>query len=298
MPHILQLVKFFHFKQRQVNAESHQPRIYRISIWRYLVMWWALGPFLLLGLGLALFSDESRGAGVAIALLMAPFLLLWHWLVGKARLEVSATGVRLHDFGGGCAAAWGDIVDLRVDRGHEGFITGAPLEGKGALHLAQTAGPMQMHDERDLELIGARRFIPLKAFAFHLRRGDLRADIGRHAPHLLPALAALDAPPAPKPPLSPAARRRNGLLALVGIAAIAGSFVLIAQGARWQTRFFTAAYAIIDPLFALTSGYYAWQLLKRKNWLLGVPILLFALVMVGWTARNWTQLLALLRGAQ
>jgi hypothetical protein len=32
-------------------ADAVNPRVYHISIWRYLILWWALGPFLLLGLG-------------------------------------------------------------------------------------------------------------------------------------------------------------------------------------------------------------------------------------------------------
>ena len=126
----------------------------------------------------------------------------------------------------------------------------------------------------------------------------MRQVIAQHAPHLKNALDALDAPPVPRPPATPAQRRRNWLVAGIIVAAIAGTLILIARGERSQAWFFTVAYGVIDPLFALYSGYYAWRQLKRKNWLLGVPMLLFALVMTGWTVQHWTELQHLLHDAQ
>lgn len=281
-----------------MTAADKQTHVYRISIWRYLVMWWVLGPFLLLGLGLAIFSDEnSRGAGIIVALIMAAFLLLWHWLVRRAWLEITPSGVRLHDSGGDLEATWQELIDLRTDPGYEGFITAWPMASKGAERIAASASVMAMDDQRNRELIGARRFISIQAFAFHLRRGDLRPVIARYAPHLKAALDAQDAPRAPKPPLAPEQRRRNWLIALIIAAAIAGSFVLIAQGERSQRWFFTLAYAVLNPLFALWFCFNGWQLLKKRNWLLGALMLLLALVMVGWSVQNWTQLQRLLHDA-
>lgn len=42
------------------RSDAMDLRTYRIGIWRYLVMWWALGPFLLVGACLALSSSERR----------------------------------------------------------------------------------------------------------------------------------------------------------------------------------------------------------------------------------------------
>ncbi len=278
-----------------MTGDFNLTRVYRISIWRYLVAWWGLGPFILIGLGIAIFSDgDSRGAGIVIVLIIVPFLVLWHWLAGRARLEITSQGVRLHDFGGGLEAAWQDIIDMRTDGGHEGFITVRPMATKSARRIAAAAGMMQMHDERDIQLIGEQRFIPIKAFAFHLRRGDLRQVIARHAPHLRNALDGLDAPPAPRSPLSPRRRRQNWLVAVIIAASVVGSFALIAKGAHSQMWFFTVAYSVLNPLFALFSGLYAWQLLRNNNRLLGVLMLLLALVMAGWSVQNWTQLWHLL----
>ena len=276
-------------------ADAVKTRVYHISIWRYLILWWALGPFLLLGLGLANFSDEkTKGAGIAIVCLMAPFLLLWHWLARKSRLELSPQGVRLREVGSDLEVAWSEITGLRMDRGHEGFITAQRIEGKGAERLAANAGPMQMHGERDMQLIGERRFIPIKAFAFHLRKGDMRAVIIGHAPHLQ---GALDAIPAPPRALTTSERRRNWIVACLIVASLALGFILAGKGARWQAWFFTVAYGILDPLFALFAAIGAWHLLRKRNWLLGILTALLALVMAGWAVRNWHEFQRLLHNA-
>lgn len=244
------------------------PRIYRISIWRYLVMWWALGPFLLVGLGLAVLGDTANGrlAGVAISSLMGSLLLFWHWLARRARLEISPAGVRVAEVGGSAEASWRDIVDIRLDREDEGFVLAASV-------------------------------IPIRPFAWHLRRGDLRAQIERHAPHLVAALAALDAPPS-KRPLTAAERRANWLVFLVVVGMLGVGAFLVTRGAVAQAWFFAVGYSIVNPLLALTSGYYAWQLLRRRGWLLGVLTLLLALVMAGWSVQSWIELQKLLGAAR
>lgn len=276
-------------------ANAFKPRVYHISIWRYLILWWALGPFLLLGLGLAIFSDaKTKGAGIAIVCLMAPFLLLWHWLVRKSRLEISPQGVRLREAGSDLKIAWPEITGIRLDRGHEGFITARSIEGKGAERLAANAGPMQMHDTLDMQLLGEQRFIPIKAFAFHLRSGDMREVILGYAPHLK---SALDAVPTPPRRLTSAERRRNWIVACLIAASLALSAILVGKGERWQAWFFTVAYGILDPLVALFAAIGAWQLLRKRNWLLGVLSALLALVMAGWAVKNWDQFQRLLHNA-
>jgi hypothetical protein len=162
-------------------ADDATPRVYHISIWRYLLLWWALGPFLLLGAALPLIDPKSKGAGIAIVCILAPFLLLWHWFVRRSRLEVSSEGLHLREAGGGLQVPWKDIGGFRGDRGHEGFITTQPMQSKGAETLASYASPMHMYDQRDLQFIGERRFTPLKIYACHLRHGIC----ARLSPHSL-----------------------------------------------------------------------------------------------------------------
>ena len=281
-----------------MTATFDQPRIYHISIWRYLVLWWALGPFLLLGVAFAFSADEKvRLAGIVLMSIMSLLLLGWHWLARRSWLEISSRGVRVNELGGGLEVAWTDIIDLRIDRGHEGFITAQPMDAAGARRLATTAGAVQMHDALDLQLIGEQRYLPIKAFAVHLRRGDLRNAITRHAPHLNAALATLEAMPVQRDALTPSTdgeeRQRTRILP----AAVAITPVLIVAGERSQAWFFATANAGLSPLIALGAGYSAWRMIKEKSYLVGSLAMLFCLVMAGRSVVAWTQLQQLAQSA-
>jgi len=274
---------------------------YRVTGWRRQLMWWVLGPFLALGLGLALFDSSSRAAGGAILALMLPFVALWEWLVRRSRLELHETGIRLHDATGVLRVAWSEIVDLRIEPGHEGLVTGAPIEGKAAERLAAAAPLDPTLDGLDVQLRLERRFVPLQPFAGALLRGPLAADIARHAPHLRKPFDRLQRRPAAAPTqLQPiassqhrAGRRRNVLVSIVVAGALLLSFVLIGLGAHAQAWFFSIAYALLDPLLALSTAIGAWQLLRRRQWLLGALGLAFALVLAGWTVESVRALHAL-----
>jgi hypothetical protein len=275
-------------------AAAAKPRVYHISIWRYLLVWWVLGPFLLLGLTLPLIDPKSGGAAIAIACLIAPFLLVWHWFVRKTRLEISAGSLRLREVGGGMEVPWTDINGFRADRGHEGFITAQPMQSRGAENLAAYAGPMQMHDQRDLQLIGERRFIPIKPFACHLRHGDLREVIAARAPHLREALGLIDAPPAPAVPLTATEWRKKLLVAFLIALGPAIGVLLIGLGKHAQDWFFAVTYGVLGPLLALGFTYSAWQCWQTKRPVLAILTGLFVLVMIGWTIVNWQHVAQLL----
>lgn len=271
-----------------MSSPASEVRVYHISIWRYLVMWWFLGPFLLIGLAIMTFAEPaSRGAGGILVLLMMPFLLGWHWLARRTKLIISRQGLRTSEVGGGMEIPWTSITGFRGARGHEGFVTAEPIAGKGADNLAMSASAYSGFDEADLRLVAERRFVPMRAFACHLRHGDLRALIGEYAPHLKEAMNALDAPREPRPAPTPQEARRNRIVVAIVVAAFAWGFVLVWKGERWQAWFFTVTYGLLDPIFALASGAAAWVCLRRKQWLLGILSLLMLLIMAGWSVRNW-----------
>lgn len=280
-----------------MSSSASDVRVYHISIWRYLVMWWFLGPFLLMGLTIAVFSEpNTRGAGIILMLMMLPFLLGWHWLARRMKLTVSRQGLRTSEVGGAIEVPWTGIVGFRGTRGHEGFVTAEPLTGKGAENLVNNASDFAGFDAEDQRLVAERRFLPMRAFAFHLRRGDLRRLIVEYAPHLQEPLKALDAPPPPRPEPTPAETRRNRIIVAIVVAAFAWGFVLIWKGERWHAWFFTVTYGLLDPIFAIASGAAAWIYLRRKQWVMGVLSFLMMLVMFGWTLKNWVQFGQLLHG--
>lgn len=171
-------------------------RTYHVSPRRRWLIWYVLGP-IILGLliaGLAEGGDEGRALLITAGLVFViglPFQLI----VDRARLELSPAGVRLRQAGYELRATWDDIADIRLDWGREGFVTREPMTCKGAARLAAfrfvgiPAAPF--YDEEQRQLLAQRRFIPFEAFAWHLRRGAMAAEIARFAPQLAPVLRAL-----------------------------------------------------------------------------------------------------------
>lgn len=279
-------------------------RVYHLNIWRYLVMWWMLGPFVLLGLGIFVFAEENtRGAGLAIVLLMAPFLLLWHWLTRRARLEISPRGARVKDATYDLEAPWAGIVGVHLAPDHEGFITAEPLTGKGAERLAGVSGfgygGVGFYDEVEARHMAEKRFLPLRPYGWALRKGDLAEQIARHAPHLEAALASLSTkspiPPVETPPETPAERRKKWLVVGIVTAAFAWGFVLIWKGEVWQVWFFTVAQALLKPGFTLIAAWSAWSCFRARSWLLGILFAIFAVLLGAWTLTMWHQLAQLFR---
>ncbi|MBK8738368.1 MAG: PH domain-containing protein [Betaproteobacteria bacterium] len=183
-------------------TDDQAPHIYHVGPWRYLWLWLVFGPLALIFLALGLFSEQpGERAPLLIGgalWLLVPFMITL--LVRMARLEISARGVRLRQIGYRLEAAWPDVSGLRLDRGHEGFITARPVGGSGAglLAAAGRAIPLagaQFYDDEQQRLLDEHRLIPIEAFVWHLRHGKLRADIARFAPHLEGDLAALDRTP-------------------------------------------------------------------------------------------------------
>ena len=167
-------------------------RIYHVSPWRRWGLWYVLGPIIvgLLGLGAASTWDEGAPmivtAGI-VFLIAVPFQVI----VNRAKLELSPDNARLRQTGYELTADWSAIIDLRLTPGREGFVTREPMTGKGAFVLAQFRGvailpSAPFYDAEQRDLLAQRRFIPIDAFAWHVRHGDMREEIIRLAPHLAP----------------------------------------------------------------------------------------------------------------
>lgn len=169
-------------------------RVYHVSPLRQWLLWFVIGPILAFLVVLSISSDAAdRAAFLIVAGLMMVIALPFDLIVRRTRLELSATGVRLRQTGYELAARWDDIEDLRLTPGREGFVTRAPMAGKGAARLARLrfagAANVALYDAEQQSLLAERRFIPIEAFAWHLRRGGMREDIVRSAPHLANVLA-------------------------------------------------------------------------------------------------------------
>lgn len=274
-----------------------RPTVYHVSPWRLAWIWIVFGPMVTGCIALGLFADSSID-GQALMLggaFLLAVLLGITWLVRRARLEISEDGICLRQTGFRLEAKWSDVSQLVGERGREAFVTRRPVGGACANRLAAAASTgYAQYDEAQQSLLDEHRLIPIEAFAWHLRNGSLGRDIRRYAPRLAADVAAAMREPVAVP-MSAADRRRNALVAGLIALGLAVGFLLIGLGERAQAWFFSGTYALLDPLLALSAGYSAYRLFKRRSWLLCVLTGLLALVMIGWTLRDW-QVLARLIG--
>ncbi len=168
-------------------------RSYRVGPVRRWILWITIGPLIGLLLFLASISDPSeRSALLFVAGFVFLVLLPFQFMVDHARLALSETGISLRQVGYRLESTWEEIEELRLERGREGFVTRKPIMGSGAARLARfrfaTSRYVPLYDVEQQRLLGERRLIPIEAFAWHLRRGDLGDALRRFAPDLLKGL--------------------------------------------------------------------------------------------------------------
>ncbi len=186
-------------KTRNLSPKFPTPNgertVYHISPLRRFGLWIAFSPIMLACLAPLLFvrSRGDLGDAELKGLLMCAFLgtlglIMQLLFMDRAKLTLSPAGVKLKQTGYKLETSWENIVGLRLERGSEAFITGAPLTGKGASLLAWTSNVgvagAAFYDQRQRELLQAGQLIPIEAFGWHFKHGNLSADIARYAPHL------------------------------------------------------------------------------------------------------------------
>ena len=157
---------------------------------RYMA-WVICGPF---AAAMVIAGAASKAGDQAAAWILAVFLLFVgmgiHLLVSSARLEVSAVGVKLRQIGYTLETVWTNVEMLRMDKGHEAFVTREPMKSRGAARLSSMRGVafgigrMPIYDGTARELLYQQRYIPIEAFAWHVRHGTLGDDLNRLAPHV------------------------------------------------------------------------------------------------------------------
>jgi len=84
-----------------------------------------------------------------------------------------------------------------------------------------------LYDDSRLQLITDRRFLPIEAFAYWLRRGDLRAVLDQWAPHV-PHEGAGGAAGTADPTEGARTSRRRSLLVSAAIVLLAGGALALA----------------------------------------------------------------------
>ncbi len=274
--------------------------IYHVGPWRRAIPWMVFSPMLGLAAGLWGFADsvENRSVGALIFAVLTLMVLGLHALISYARLELTAEGVRLRQIGLNLAARWIDVAGLRLDQGHEGFVTLHPIGGPGAANLAAVRGLgwyfNPIYNAEQQAVMADRRWIPIEAFAWHLRRGRLRADLARLAP-AVQSLAPLLPPPAR--PASPAVQRRQFAILLCALGAFLAAVVLLGLGPpSRKAQVFSVVMALLAPLLTFSAGWSARNALRSGARLMVVLFAILTLLGVLWCLLEWRDLAILFSG--
>lgn len=173
-------------------------RVYHISPWRRTFIWWLAGPMILGGVVCLPLPGEGLVLGGTLLGLGLAVGLFYHFMVSYARLIFTAEGVELRQMGYWLQAPWTQVAALRTQRAGEGLILAEPMISRGAArlsrmrHFSYQGAPM--YDEEQRALLHEQRFIPIEAFAWHLRRGDMAARLRALAPQLAGDLAIYSQP--------------------------------------------------------------------------------------------------------
>jgi hypothetical protein len=278
------------------TPEAMKRCIYHVGPWRRAIPWMVFGPMLVLAASLWVFADSvgDRSVGALIFAILTLLVLGLHALISYARLELTAEGVRLRQIGMNLAAPWIDVAGLRLDPRHEGFVTLHPIGGSGAANLAAVRDLgwyyNSIYNEEQQAVMAERRWIPIEAFAWHLRHGRLREDLARLAPAVqsLPPQLAL-----PVHPVSPAVQRRRLVIFLFMLGAFLAAIVMLGLGPPSRREH---GGLVVMALLAFYAGWRAWKAFRSGAHLIGVLFAFLTLFGVLWCLLAWGDLAILFSG--
>lgn len=158
----------------------------------------------------------------------------------------------------------------------------APLEGAGPERLAALrhvgAFGAPLYDDEQNALLREQRFIPIEAFAWHLRRGTLAQDVARLAPHVRIGDELT----------TPARANARGLVLAAVIIAAAIGLALVAPD--YGSATVAVLQALAAPLILLGSGINAFRSLRSRAFLVGGLLAVSTLLTLGWTLLAWAEL--------
>jgi hypothetical protein len=138
------------------------------------------------------------------------------------------------------------------------------------------------------------RLIPIEAFAWHLRHGQLQAELERYAPHLRAQLApGLPAPSSTSAAAPPSAKgrplkARDWLIIVLILLAIAGMFAFATHSKQNERLLGSLAGALFTGGVALQTAIGARHCFRIRSWLAGSGLGILSLTLILWT---FTQLM-------
>lgn len=174
-----------------MNLAAGKQTVYHLSplrLWLVPGMSVGFAAFLLL-LGLDSSGPENtRKVALGMGLIALVFAAVMYLIMRRTRLVLSADGMELYQFGYKLETDWDNVASLEEESGFEGLILHRPMECPGAERLSRnrdaTVRGASFFSPEQIQLIAEHRFIPIAAFAYSLRKGQLRHDLTRRAPSL------------------------------------------------------------------------------------------------------------------
>jgi hypothetical protein len=156
-------------------------RVYHLGLGRLLLLpgVWALFAGMFLWIGFTAPAEERSPmfqAAALITAIFAPFVAItWH-----SRLVLTEQGIAHHQLGYTVRSTWQNLQALSLNPG--ALLLKEPGTRSALLRWSsKLAGGVIASDAKAL---GEGRLIVLAPFMAHYRRGPLRADLQRCAPHL------------------------------------------------------------------------------------------------------------------
>ncbi len=181
-------------KARCADAGDALQRVYHVGAGRLLALPLLWGGLVALLVATSVGADSSDpggrqalllGAGVVTLLVLPLFVLVWN-----SRLVLSPEGIAHHQWAYTVRSSWANLEALSLGPGAEALLLREPGSHSALLRLAaELLNLIHLRPSLagDLNSLAAGRFIFLAPFMAHWKRGPLREDILRWAPHLFDA---------------------------------------------------------------------------------------------------------------
>src|SRR5262249_8863431 len=161
-------------------------KVYHISPIR---LWLLPGPLIVLTIAMLMIAflttDRSAQAGCAIlAIIFFTMTIVFSPLMIYPRLILSEEGITLHQVGYKLETTWANVAELHDFRSSEGLILHRSMECRGAYLMRffayRTLQYSRIYDDLQSRYLSERRYIPIEAFAYWLKHGQLRDDLARY----------------------------------------------------------------------------------------------------------------------
>lgn len=131
------------------------------------------------------------GAAIIVCLMVSVIMLPFVGITWQSRLVLTPDGIAHHQFGYTVRSTWANVASVTLAPPCAGLILKEPGVKSLALRLSMYAlGAYGLEKGFGGRALEEGRFIALQPFLAHWKRGPLREDVARWAPHLKPAIDA------------------------------------------------------------------------------------------------------------